>query len=117
MFANPIWSVLILLFFVGLYFLVIRPRLRAPINVLYDGIEGWWPRIKIVVYKLRTFMVALAGGILIAAPDILVHIAPLDFSAFLPQPWAAYVGPFCMMAIALMKAFETTPADNPPPEG
>lgn len=109
MFANPIWSFLLLLAPVALYWFVIRPRLKAKFTDLYDQIDSFWGRVWARTYAFRTFWIATLGAIVTALPDILVVIAPLDFSPFLPQPWAAYTGPATTIAITLMKAFETKP--------
>jgi hypothetical protein len=47
-----------------------------------------------------------------AAPDLLVLVAPIDFSPFLPQPWPAFTGPATSGIIVLMKAFETKPREE-----
>lgn len=111
MFANPIWSVLLLLAPVALYWFVIRPRLKANITEIYANCP-WWPRVKAIAYAFRTFWIATVTAIVTAAPDILVTIAPLDFSGVLPQPWPAYTGAACSIAVTLMKAFETKPKEE-----
>lgn len=112
MFANPIWSVLLLLAPVALYWFVIRPRLRARFTELYAGIDSFWGRLAARLYAFRTFMIASAGAVLVALPDILVTIAPLDFSTILPQPWGLYVGTAVAVIVAIMKAFETRPGEQ-----
>lgn len=111
MFANPIWSVLLLLAPVALYWFVIRPRLRARFTDIYANIDSFWGRVRARTYAFRTFWIATAGAVLTALPDLLVLVAPLDFSPFLPQPWPAYTGPATTMIITLMKAFETKPGE------
>lgn len=111
MFANPIWSVLILAVPVAIYWFVIRPRLKAGLTELYahrDFFDRIWARI----YAFRTFWIGVAGVLFTALPDLLVLVAPLDFSPFLPQPWPAYTGPATSAAIVLMKAFETKPKET-----
>lgn len=112
MFANPIWSILILCAPIALYWFVIRPRLEARFTDLYSHLDSFWARVWARIYAFRTFWIGLVGAIATAAPDILVQVAPLDFSPFLPQPWAAYTGPATSIAIVLMKAFETKPKDE-----
>lgn len=107
MFANPIWSLLLLAAPVALYWFVIRPRLQAKFLDLYAGLDTMWARVKARAYVFRTFWIATAGAVITALPDILVQIAPLDFSNILPQPWPAYTGPATASILALMRAFET----------
>lgn len=111
MFANPIWSILLLAAPVAVYWFVIRPRLRIKFTDFYGHLDSFWERVKARTYAFRTFWIATAGAVLTALPDLLVQIAPLDFS-FLPQPWAAFVSPACLAAVALMKAFETKPGED-----
>lgn len=107
MFANPIWSILLLLVPVALYWFVIRPRLQVDFLDLYSKLDTMWARVKARAYVFRTFWIATAGAVITALPDILVQIAPLDFSTWLPQPWAMYTGPATASVLAVMRAFET----------
>lgn len=110
MFANPIWSILLLAAPIALYWFVIRPRLKAKFTELYDHIDSFWGRVWARTYAFRTFWIGVAGAVVTAAPDLLVLIAPVDFSGILPQPWPAFTGPATSAIIVLMKAFETKPA-------
>lgn len=112
MFANPIWSLLILAAPVALYWFVIRPRLKARFTELYADIDSFWGRVWARTYAFRTFWIAALGAIITALPDILATIAPVDFSPFLPQPWPAYTAPVTTVAITLMRAFETKPGEE-----
>lgn len=112
MFANPIWSILLLAAPVALYWFVIRPRLRIKLTDLYAHIDSFWGRVWARLYAFRTFWVGVAGIIVTAAPDLLVLVAPLDFSSILPQPWPAFTGPITSAIIVVMKAFETKPAEQ-----
>lgn len=112
MFANPFWSLLLLAAPVALYWFVIRPRLQARFTELYDHIDSFWGRVWARTYAFRTFWIAAFTAFITAAPDILVQLAPLDFSAFLPQPWPAYTSAFFTIAVTLMKALETKPGEE-----
>lgn len=112
MFANPLWSILLLVVMVLIYIFIIRPRLQAKITELRADVDSFWGRWLARLYAFRTYVVATIGVALTAAPDILVAIAPLDFSQFLPQPWAGYTGVGTTIALAVMKAFETKPKDE-----
>lgn len=112
MFANPIWSALLLAAPVALYWFVIRPRLEARFVDLYADLDSFWARAWARLYAFRTFWIGVAGVIMTAAPDLLVLIAPVDFSGVLPQPWPAFTGPVTSAIIVLMKAFETKPGED-----
>lgn len=112
MFANPVWSLLLLVAPIALYWFVIRPRLRMKLTALYAHIDSFWGRVWARTYAFRTFWIATLGAVVTAAPDILATIAPVDFTGILPQPWPAYTGPATTIAITLMKAFETTPKET-----
>lgn len=114
MFANPVWSLLILWIPVLIYFFIIRPRLKANLVELYAHVDGFWARVAARVYAFRTVALGTMGAILIAAPDLLVQVSSLDFS-FLPQPWPMYVSLGFMIVQVLMKAYETKPKNEQPP--
>lgn len=112
MFAPVIWSVLLLIAPIPVYRFIIRPRLQSKLTDLYADIDSFWGRVWTRFNALATFWVATAGAVLTAIPDILVQIAPLDFSPWLPQPWAAYTGPACAIIITLIRAFKTLPGET-----
>jgi hypothetical protein len=111
MFANPIWSILLLAAPIAIYWFIIRPRLKVRFTDLYSRMDSLWARVWARIYAFRTFWIGVVGAVVTALPDILVQIAPLDFSGILPQPWPAYTGPATSIAIVLMKAFETKPGE------
>lgn len=117
MFANPLWSLLLLAAPVGLYFFVIRPRLKANFTDLYANVDTMLGRVWARVWAFRTPVIGAIGALMAALPDLLVKIAPIDFSTILPQPWGLYVGTTVGIIIPIMKAFETTPGQAPPPAG
>lgn len=112
MFANVFWSLLLLAAPIALYWFVIRPKLETRFVDLYSDLDGFWERVWARLYKLRTFWIATFTAVMTAAPDILVKLAPLDFSPFLPQPWPMYTSTFFTIAVTLMKAFETKPGED-----
>lgn len=117
MFASPIWSVLLLVSPLAIYWFIIRPRLRARLPEVFADIDGVWARALAFIKRFQTLVVYGLGAVLLAAPDLLVQVSSIDFSDWLPRPWAAYVGPFCMLLNVLLKALQTTPVDDPPPQG
>lgn len=114
---NIFLSLLVLGAPVALYFFVIRPRLKAKFTDLYTDIDSFWGRVWARVWAFRTPVIGTIGALVAAAPDILVKLAPVDFSTILPQPWGLYVGTTVGIIIPIMKAFETTPGQTPPPAG
>lgn len=104
MFANPIWSLLIVAAVVA-YIWFIRPKLKAQFASHYAAVDGVYECLRARLYVWHTPIVTAIGGLLIAAPDLLVQFSAMDFSGILPQPWAGYVSPACLMLIALFKAF------------
>lgn len=111
MFFHPLFSLVLLLVPVAVYWFVIRPRLRAKLTEIYTG-RGWLTWLASILYAFRTFVIASWGVLLAAAPDLLVAIAPVDFSEILPQPWGLWVGTGIAITIALMRAFETKPGEE-----
>jgi hypothetical protein len=111
MFANPIWSLLLLAAPALLYWFVIRPRLEAKFTDLYSHLDSFWARVWARTYAFRTFWIATFGAVITALPDLLVKVSSLDFSS-LPQPWPMYVSIGTTLVITLMKAFETKPANE-----
>lgn len=114
MFANPLWSVLILVALVLIYRFIISPRLRVRFAETYTEIDGFWARLKARLWAFRTPVVAAIGPVLTALPDILAQIPHVDLS-FLPAPWPAWAMGASTFAVIIMKAFETTPNNVPPP--
>lgn len=106
---NLALSVSVLLALPALYFSVIRPRLKAKFTDIYSDIDSFWGRLWARLWAFRTPVVGAIGALVAALPDILVKVAPLDFSTILPQPWGLYVGTTIGIIIPIMKAFETKP--------
>jgi hypothetical protein len=107
MFANPLWSVAILIALVLIYRFIISPRLRVRFADTYSHIDSFWGRLWARIYAFRSPVIGAIGALAVALPDLLVKIAPLDFSTILPQPWGLYVGTAVGIIIPIMKAFET----------
>jgi len=111
MFANPIWSLLLLAAPVVVYVFIIRPRLQVRFTDLYSHVDSFWARLLARTYAFRSFVVASGGAVLVALPDLLVQVSYLDFS-FLPQPWPMYVSIATTLALALIRAFDTKPGEE-----
>ena len=75
MFANPIWSVLLLLAPLTLYWFVIRPRLKTRFTAIYADLDSFWARVWARTYAFRTFWLAT-----------LVSIAACRFGALDKSP-------------------------------
>ena len=113
MFANPIWSILLIATMVAIYWFVIKPRLHAKFTELRSDVDSFWGRLFARIYAFRTYCVATFGILLAALPDLLVAVAPFDFSPYIGERWGAIVGLGTTITIALMKALETKPKDEP----
>lgn len=113
MFLHWFWSLLLLAVPVVIYVFIIRPRLKAKFTELRADVDSFWGRWLARLYAFRTQVIAALGLALAALPDILVAIAPLDLSPYIGQRWATFVGLGTTIAIAMMKAFETKPKDDP----
>lgn len=112
MFLPWYWSALLLLVPVLIYVFIIRPRLEAKLTELYADIDSFWGRLKARLYAFRTQVVAAVGILLAAAPDILVAVAPLDFSPYIGQDYAKLVGLGTAVTMAVMNAFKTKPGET-----
>lgn len=109
MFANPLWSVLILAGLAALYYFVIRPRLRVRFTDTYAHIDGWWARQWARTVAFRSWIATAIAGVLIAAPDILAAVIPIDLSPFIGTKWAPIVSGALAAFLALNRAFSTKP--------
>lgn len=109
---NLAASIAVLVAIVALYWLVIRPRLKVALTDLYAR-HPFWQRWGLRLWAVRSYVVGVVGALAAALPDILVHVSSLDFS-FLPQPWGANVGTAVGIVILIMRAFSTTPKEQPP---
>jgi hypothetical protein len=120
MFANPLYSVAILLALVLIYRFIISPRLRVRFAETYSHIDGFWARLWARLWAFRTPVVAALGPVFTALPDIFIFIwnvllqfilavPTIDLSSWLPQPWPAYAMGASTFTTIIMKAFETKP--------
>ena len=109
MFANPIWSVLILGGVIALYWFVIRPRLEVAFSATYAHIDDFWARQWARVVAFRSYIASVVAAVLIAAPDIIVAIAPVDLSGIIGPKWAPIVSGLLAAFLAINRAFSTKP--------
>jgi hypothetical protein len=112
MFLNPIFSILLLIVPVLVWFYIIKPRLGARITQIYAGLPSLGSRIWARIYAFRSFWIATGGVLLAALPDLLVAVAPLDFSEILPRPWGLWVGTGIAITLALLRAVNTKPGED-----
>lgn len=109
------WSVslaLLLLPFV-IYRIVISPQWKVRFSDSYLQIHDFWARQWARIYALRSFIVAAAGMVIAAAPDLLVQISSLDLS-WLPQPWGSTVGTAVAILLFVFRLLAVTPHEQPP---
>ena len=65
-----------------------------------------WPEW---VVAFRSWVAMFLAGIATAAPDILVKLAPVDFSTVLPQPWGSFTAGALALFLAINNALKTKP--------
>ena len=101
MFANPIWSVLILAGLAGSY-IIIRIKHGGPLLSTSHTWGEWF-------IAFRTWVMAQVAGLLLALPDILVLIAPFDFSPLIGENYAKLVTLGFGIFMAVNAALKTKP--------
>lgn len=109
MFANPFYSLAIIAALVALWFFVIKPRLHGDWEDTYSHITDWWPRQMARLYAFRSYVAAWAAGLLIALPDIIVAVAPIDLSWLVGPRWAQIWAGSLGAYLAINNAFKTKP--------
>lgn len=114
MYANPIWSVLLLVGVIALYWFVIRPRLRVKFAETYSHIDGWWARQLARLHAFRSYVAAFVAAMLLALPDIIVAVAPVDLSGIVGPHWAQAITTLLAVYLAVNRAFSTRPGDEKP---
>lgn len=105
MFANPLWSVLIIVGLIVMY-AIIRFKHEAP---LLSTSQTWWEWI----IAFRTWVAAWIAGLLLALPDILVLITPFDFSPWIGSEYAKLVTLAFGIFAAINASLKTRPVDVP----
>lgn len=109
MFANPLWSVLLIAALIAIYFFVIRPKLQARFVDTYSHIDNWWARQIARLHAFRSWVATVIAGLAIALPDIVVAITPIDLTPFIGTEWAPRVAGALAAYLALNRAFSTKP--------
>jgi hypothetical protein len=109
MFANPIWSILIIAGLIALYAFVIRPRLKVAFSETYLHIDGWRARQFARLHAFRSWVATVIAGLLIALPDIIVAVLPVDLSWLIGENWAKIVTGALAAYLAINRAFATKP--------
>lgn len=112
MYIHWIWSVILIVGVIAVWFVVIRPRLQVPLTETYDHIRSFWGRLWARIVAFRSYVAALFTAIMIGAPDIAVAIAPVDLSGIVGQWWAQMWTTLLAIYLALNRAFSTKPKDE-----
>lgn len=95
-----------------LYWLVIRPRLKARFVDLYADIDSFWGRLRARLYAFRSFAAAVVATWFAALPELLQGLVGIDFS-FLPGDWKLYVASGLAIVLVVIRSFATKPRDEP----
>lgn len=111
MFANPFYSVALLAGVFALYWFVIRPKV-AFLEVGTE-VEGFFSRWLTRLHAFRTYVAGAVAGLLIAMPDLLVSIAPFDFSPLIGQEWSLKVAAALGLYAVVNRAFSTKRDEKP----
>lgn len=112
MYANPIWSVLLIAAVVALYWFVIRPRLRAKFLETYQHIDSFWARLWARTVAFRSYLASAFAAIMIALPDIAVALTPIDLSEVVGKWWAQAWTTGLAIFLAVNRAFSTKPGEE-----
>jgi hypothetical protein len=108
MFANIWWSVLVLAGLLGLY-IVARVKHGAPLLANNDHIRSfgqrWWARL----VAFRSYVAIQVAGVLIAAPDLLVSVAPINLAPLIGEGWAAKVATGLGIFLAVNSVLKVKP--------
>lgn len=108
MFANPLWSVLILLALAALYGFI-RYKHGGPLLLNNDHIKDWKARWLARLVAWRSFVAMEIAALLIALPDLIVLIAPVDFSWLIGDSWAKIVSGALATFLSINAALKTKP--------
>jgi hypothetical protein len=95
-----------------LYWLVIRPRLKARFVDIYANLDSFWARVRARLYAFRSFVAAVAAAWIAALPDLLQGLTGIDLS-FLPGDWKLWVTSGLAIVLLFIRAFATKPRDEP----
>lgn len=108
MFANPIWSGLILLGVAALY-AFIRWRHGGPLLENNEHVRDWKARWWARLVAFRSWVAAFVAAVMLAAPDLIVLIAPVDFSWLIGERYAKIVTGALAAFLAINNAMKTKP--------
>jgi hypothetical protein len=108
MFANPLWSVLILVA-LGIVYGIIRYKHGGPLLLNNDHIKDWKARWLARLIAFRSFVAVQVAALLIALPDLIVLIAPVDLSWLIGESWAKFVSGALAAFLAINAALKTKP--------
>jgi hypothetical protein len=104
------WSVALLGGVFALYWFVIRPK--APFLEVARNVEGFWHRLFARLHAFRTYVAGVIASVAVSLPDILVKLAPFDFSPLIGQEWALKVAAALGVYVVINRAMSTTPAEK-----
>lgn len=108
MFLNPLFSLLVLVFAAAVYFLI-RWKHRKPLLDNNDHVQDWKWRWWARIVAFRSWVAACIAAVLLAAPDLIVAIAPIDFSPFIGENYARLVSGALAAFLTINNAMKTKP--------
>lgn len=108
MFANPVWSLLVLVVLAILYGIV-RYKHGGPLLANNERVRDWKTRWWARIVAWRSWIATAISAILIAAPDLIVLVAPVDLSPFIGPKWAPIVSGSLAAFLAINNLLKTKP--------
>jgi hypothetical protein len=100
MFANPLWSILVLVG-LGLCYALIRYKHGGPLLATSDSWPEW-------LLKFRSWVLTIITGVGVALPDLAVAILPLDLSWLIGPEYAPKLSGALNAYLAINTFFKTT---------
>lgn len=112
MYINPIWSVILIVGVIAVWFVVIKPRLGVPLSETYQHVGGWWSRVWARIVAFRSYFASLFAALMIGLPDIAVALTPIDLSGIVGHWWAQAWATGLAIYLAINRALATKPGNE-----
>src|SRR6478609_9268171 len=91
-------------------YIIVRIKHGKPLFEAFSG-GAWLDNWIAWIVAFRSWVATFIAGILVALPDLIVQLLPVDFSPFIGENYAKIVGGALAIFLAINNAFKTKP-DN-----